>query len=77
MKRKMKSTNNLSKAHIILAVRLVLVITGAATVVQAADSNTADVKDAPGGQAMRWEKQQAKPISTALSQNLVEQAEPG
>ncbi len=52
MERKRKNTNILSNAHIMLAVSLALVITGASTAVQATDRITADVKLVPSGQAL-------------------------
>lgn len=70
----MKRTNILSNAHIMLAVSLVLVITGAATAVQAADRITADVKVLPGGQALSGAEQRAVSFSAGRILKHVQQA---
>ncbi len=74
MKRTKKSTNILSNAHIMLAVSLALVITGASTAVQATDRITADVKLVPSGQALSDAEQRAVSFAAGRVLKHVDQA---
>ena len=70
----MKRTNILSNAHIMLAVSLALVITGASTAVQATDRITADVKLVPSGQALSDAEQRAVSFAAGRVLKHVDQA---